>query len=81
MGLVLLRKGSQCLIGPVFTPFDPSTCVIIIKKKVKVNNCRRIYSYPMLSLMCNNDNLLWSLLKTYKEGPFPEGTLLVSWDV
>ena len=33
MGLVLLRKGSQCLIGPVFTPFDPSTCVIIIKKK------------------------------------------------
>ena len=33
MGLVLLRKGSQCLIGPVFTPFDPSTCVIIIKKE------------------------------------------------
>ena len=32
MGLVLLRKGSQCFIGPVFTPFDPPyTCVIIVK--------------------------------------------------
>ena len=32
MGLVLLRKGSQCCIGPVFTPFDPPTCVIIVKE-------------------------------------------------
>ena len=30
MGLVLLRKGSQCFVGPVFTPFDPPTCVIIV---------------------------------------------------
>ena len=33
MGLVLLRKGSQCFIGSVFTPFDPSACVIIVKEK------------------------------------------------
>ena len=32
MGLMLLRKGSQCFIGPVFTPFDPSTCVITVKE-------------------------------------------------
>ena len=40
MGLVLLKKGSQCVIGPVFTPFDPPTCVIICQKKmgVIVNN-------------------------------------------
>ena len=30
MGLVLLRKGNQCFTGPVFTPFDPPTCVIIL---------------------------------------------------
>ena len=43
MGLVLLRKGSQCLIGPVFTPFDPSTCVINSQKKMGViaNNCMK----------------------------------------
>ena len=29
MGLVLSRKGS---IGPVFTPFDPPTYVIIVKE-------------------------------------------------
>ena len=28
MGLVLLRKGSQCFIGSVFTPFDPPASVI-----------------------------------------------------
>ena len=33
MGLVLLRKGSQCFIGPVFTQVDPPTCVIIVKRK------------------------------------------------
>ena len=33
MGLVLLRKGSQCFIGPVFTPFAPPTCVINSQKK------------------------------------------------
>ena len=32
MGLVLIRKGSQCFIGPVFTPFDPPTCVIIVNE-------------------------------------------------
>ena len=32
MGLVLLRKGSQRFIGPVFTPFDPPTCVIIVNE-------------------------------------------------
>lgn len=26
MELVLLRKGSQCFIGPVFILFDPPTC-------------------------------------------------------
>ena len=31
MGLVLLRKGSQCFVDPVFTPFDPPTCVIIVR--------------------------------------------------
>ena len=32
MGLVLLRKGSQCFIGPMFTPFDPPTSVITVKE-------------------------------------------------
>ena len=32
MGLVLLRKGSQCFIGSVFTPFDPPACVITVKE-------------------------------------------------
>ena len=36
MGLVLLRKGSQCCISPVFTPFDPPTCAIIAKKEQKI---------------------------------------------
>ena len=48
MGLVLLRKGSQSFIGPVFTPFDLPTCVMIVKE----NGCE-----PMLSLMCNNSYL------------------------
>ena len=29
MWLVLLRKGSQCFIDPMF---DPPTCVIIVKE-------------------------------------------------
>ena len=33
MGLVLLTKGSQCFIGPVFTQFDPPTWIIIVKRK------------------------------------------------
>ena len=48
MGLVLLRKGSHCFMGPVFTLFDPSTCVSIDygqkKMGVIVNNCRQICS-------------------------------------
>ena len=32
MGLVSLRKGSQCFIGPVFTPSDPPTCLILVKE-------------------------------------------------
>ena len=28
MGLVLLTKGSQCFMGPVFTPFDSPAFVI-----------------------------------------------------
>ena len=32
MGLVLLRKGSQCFIVSVFTLFDPPACVIIVKE-------------------------------------------------
>ena len=32
MGLMLLKKGSQCFIGPVLTPFDPPTCVITVKE-------------------------------------------------
>ena len=52
---MLLRKGRQCFMGPVFTPTDPSTCVIIVKKKrgVIVNNCtkERICSYLMPSLI------------------------------
>ena len=32
-GLELLRKGSQCFVGPVFTPSEPPTCVIIVKRK------------------------------------------------
>ena len=41
MGLVLLRKGSQCFIG--VTPFDPPTCVINSQKKMGVieNNCTK----------------------------------------
>ena len=31
MGLLLLWKGIQCYTSAVFTPFDPSTCVIIDK--------------------------------------------------
>ena len=27
MGLVLLRRGSQCFIVPLFSPFEPPTCV------------------------------------------------------
>ena len=46
MGLVLLRKGSQSFIGPVFTLFDPSTSVSIDygqkEMGVIVNNCRQI---------------------------------------
>ena len=38
MGLVLLRKGSQCFIGPVFTPFDPPTCVIIVSERLSQAN-------------------------------------------
>ena len=44
MGLVLLRKGSQCFIGPVsVTTFDPPTCEINRQKKmdVIVNNCMK----------------------------------------
>lgn len=33
LGLVLLRKDGQCLIGPLFTPIDAPTCVTIVKKK------------------------------------------------
>ena len=32
MGLMLLKKGSQCFIGAVLTPFDPPTCVITVKE-------------------------------------------------
>ena len=32
MGWVLLRKGGQCFVGPLFTPFDPPTCVVIVKE-------------------------------------------------
>ena len=44
MGLVLLRKVSQCFIGPVFTPFDPPTCVINSQKKMVMilNNCMKV---------------------------------------
>ena len=40
MELLLLRKGSKGFIGPVFTPFDPPTCVINSQKEmgVIVNN-------------------------------------------
>ena len=43
MGLVLLRKGTQCFIGPVFTACNPPTCVINSQKKmgVIVNNCMK----------------------------------------
>ena len=60
MGLVLLRKCSQCLVGPVSTPFDPPTCVIAVKKSVIVNNYRQICSLTMLhvSLMCKINLLL-----------------------
>ena len=48
MGLVLLRKGNQCFIGPVFTLFDPSACVSIDygqkEMGVMVNNCGQICS-------------------------------------
>ena len=43
MGLVFLKKGSQCFIGPVITPFDPPRCVISSEKRmgVIVNNCTK----------------------------------------
>ena len=39
MGLVLLRKGSQCFIGPMFTPFDPPA--FVITSLVNENGCDR----------------------------------------
>ena len=46
MGLVLLRKVSQCFIGPVFTPFDPPTLCNKINSQKKmgviVNNCTKV---------------------------------------
>ena len=43
---MLLRKGRQCFIGPVFTPSDPTTDSSQKKMGVIVNNCtkERIYS-------------------------------------
>ena len=32
---MLLRKGRQCFIGPVFTASEPPTCVIIVKRIYK----------------------------------------------
>ena len=49
MGLVLLRKGSQCSLGSVFIPFDPPTCVIIVNE----NGCDS--EYAANTLMCNNN--------------------------
>ena len=46
-GLVLLRKGSQCFVGPVFTPSEPTSYMCNYSQKemgVVVNNCRRISS-------------------------------------
>ena len=36
---MLLRKGRQCFIGPVFTPSEPPTWVIIVKRKYSENGC------------------------------------------
>ena len=46
-GLVLLRKGSQCFVGPVFTPSEPTSYMCNYSQKemgVVMNNCRRISS-------------------------------------
>ena len=43
MGLLLLRKGSQSYIGLVFTPFDPPTRVVIVKRK-----CVRLHANTRL---------------------------------
>ena len=32
-------KGSQCIIGPVFSPFDPPTCVCQKEVKYAANPC------------------------------------------
>ena len=67
MGLVLLRKGSQCFIGLVFTPFDPPACVINSQKKMSVivNNCKREVNMQQIRAIFNNkssNNNLWSVL-------------------
>ena len=49
---MLLRKGKQCFIGPVFTASEPPTCVIIVKRKYKGSpndNFRKI--------ICSEDDL------------------------
>ena len=56
MELVLLRKGSRCFIGLVFTSFDSPTCVMNSQKRMSVilNNStkeRGICSLPMPSLI------------------------------
>ena len=52
MGLVLLRKGSQCFIGPMFILFDPPTCQK--ETGVIVDNFRPIRSnFQLLPLSLN----------------------------
>ena len=49
---MLLRKGRQCFIGPVFTPSEPPICVIIVKRKYEGSpndNFRKI--------ICSEDDL------------------------
>ena len=35
--LIGIAVVKECCIGPVFTPFDPPTCVIILKRKWLTN--------------------------------------------
>ena len=57
---MLLRKGRQCFIGPVFTASEPPTCVIIVKRKYKGSpndNFRKI--------ICSEDDLRSRIFRSF----------------
>ena len=55
MGLLLLRKGSQRFIGPVFTLFDPPKCVIIVKGNSEQLQVNMQLTQAIFKNRCNNN--------------------------